>query len=420
MTEFKDTGLPYDTGLFRAFMACAKNAKGKNARHPVLTAQILAQMMPENPEAATLALLSYLPDAAHTAIKKQFGENRADIASEAAAHMRTAYAYLEGARPEVKAIATASAIAHIMEFDAAVEDIVKTVRGFRAAGSRAQPDIDPPVIPAPRILDQIAKTAHGKTGSDALDWTLVEKLENYRMEAEEKLAAIGMDMPPEFAFADFEETGIFDDPKVRNAYETLVSNTHANPPDVMQAIDAAQLLSAFPETQNPAAIAAALLDIGLAERTATDMKFLQNRADWDVLELIGNHPVRGVKTAEKIAAAPLEFRQLALAWAVVTLAHAEMQGRRAFERLKEQEEMLPGNLASMLRQHALAGMTKTLDSAGVVEQAAPLAEAPALQEMLAQKLQSLKALVAQNTPKPLLMLPAPKPEKPDLAKGVDL
>lgn len=424
MMEFKDTNLPYDQDVFRAFMAYARNAgNNKNAHHPVLTAQLLNQMMPHDTEAVTQALLNYMPDDALPAIRKQFGENRADIVAEAGRHMRTQYAYLDEASPSVKAFATASAIAHIMAFDAGVEDLFRTMAGFRSAGSRARPDmLDAPFIPDPRVLDQIAKTANGQTGSEALDWMLIEKIENYRMEAEEKLASVGMDAPPDIEFASFEKTGLMDDPKVQKAYEELVYNSHAHPISIALAIGAAQLLSDMPETQNPTAIAAALIDIGLGNRNADDLHFLQNRLDWDVMELVGNYNVREIKSPDEIAQAPIEFRQLAMAYAVVTLDASTLQGKMALDKLKKDEDMMPEGIAGMLRDSVLSQMNNVLGLATrVMESTAQTVEAPMLQGLFKKKLKTLKDFVASNTPKQMLMLPAPAPKPVDPAKdGFDL
>lgn len=418
MMEFKDTTLPHEPDVFRAFMAYAKNAgKNKFDHHPVLTAELLNQMMPYDTEAVTQALLNYMPDAALPVIKKQFGENRADIVAEAGRHMRTQYAYLDEASPSVKAFATASAIAHLMEFDAGVEDLYRTMAGFKRAGSRANPDLDAPYIPNPRVLDQIAKAANGQTGSEALDWMLIEKIENYRMEAEEKLATVGMDAPPDIEFANFEDSGLMQDPKVQGAYEELVYNSHANPINIAQALGAARLLGNMPETQNPTTIAAALIDIGLGNRNEDDMHFLQNRLDWDVMELVSNYNVRQVKSAEEIATAPIEFRQLAMAYAVVTLDASTMQGKMALAQLKKDEDKMPEGIANILRENVLAQLNGALSiAARVMESTAKTVEAPVLQGLFRKKLKTLQDFVADSTPKKMLMLPAPAPKPVDPAK----
>lgn len=419
MMEFKDTNLPLETDVYRAFMAYSKNAgNSKSAHHPILTAQLLNQMMPYDTEAVTQALLNYMPDAALPAIRKQFGENRADIVEEAGRHMRTQYAYLDEASVSVKAFATASAIAHIMEFDAGVDALYKTMAGFKRAGSRANPDMmDAPFIPDPRVLDQIAKTANGQTGSEALDWMLIEKIENYRMEAEEKLATVGMDAPPDIEFANFEDSGLMQDPKVQAAYEELVYNSHARPVSIAQALGAARLLSDMPETQNPTAIAAALIDIGLGNRNEDDMFFLQNRLDWDVMELVGNYNVRKIKSPDEIAQAPLEFRQLAMAYAVVTLDASTMQGKMALAQLEKDQGKVPESIATMLRDNVLAQMNGVLSLATrVMESTAETVEAPMLQGLFRKKLKNLKDFVTDNSPKKMLLLPAPAPKPVDPAK----
>ncbi len=421
--EFSETGLPLEAVVFGAFSAQAKTNGGEATQiHATRVAQTLLATTGE-PSMAALAYLAYIPDIAYGALEKRFGKDIMDSAREISRHMRTGFAYIEDASPVVRQFAAADIMAHISGFDEALDGLVRESKAFQAFGAKGGPSGSMPAAPDVKIVNHVAKY---KTGNAALDEALLEKVLNYTGSIQEKLEMLGEELPAPREYVPFEKTGLLQDDKVKRAYEALASDPRATAYGINLALEAAILLGSTPATRNSTAIAAAIIDIGMPQRGYDDTVFLQKRVDWDVAEVLSQYKVHNIRSAREVVRAPVEFRLVAIANAVTTLHYAEKEGKEAFASLAQDEK--PSASAPFVKQHTLYQLGSRVQSAGFVQPAAATVDAPELQGLFETKLKALQELVAANTPKPQLLLaapksdvdaPMPKPKNEDRG-GVDL
>lgn len=422
--EFSETNLPFEKPIFFAFNAQARvNVFQKqNENHPVLMAQLLNTVTGgEDPSLIAQAFLGFVPEAGYGVLQNRFGKDAMDVSREISKHMRTGFAYIEEAGQQAQAFAAAHVIALIMEFDLAVDTAIRENNAFEALGAKGLQEQKRPNVPSLKFINHVAKL---KTGIDALDWLLQEKVESFNNNIEDKLDAIGLTMVPPQDFVPFRQTGLLDDPKVERAYTTMITDPRATRYNVALAMDTAGLLGAMPSTRNSTAIAAALLDIGLSSRGQEDMDFLQSRVDWDVLDLVARHSVSRIRSAAEIMTAPVEFRQMAVASSIVTMTYALEEGKHALDELAKDEK--PSPAAPYVKQHALSVLKSRAQVAEVLTgPAAGLAESDELRALFNTKLKELNEFVTANTPKPQLLLTGPAandpgPQKKPKATGVNL
>ncbi|MDE1151977.1 MAG: hypothetical protein PW788_05500 [Micavibrio sp.] len=411
MKDFKDTGLPPDPAVYRAYMTYVKNAEpGPLQEHGLRMAQVLQQTLGNNPDILSLALLSILPPETYGLMGRRFGTEAMEVLEEANKHARTGFAYVEEARPQVKLLATASAIASIEDFDAGLASYRDKVAAFQATGVKPQKLEEPPV-PNVRLCSLVARYAFGDTGSDTLDYLLIEKLEDFNMTVEEKLAEFNIDYTAPVDYPGFAKAKLRDEDVVKDAYYVLTTHAMAEDDDIEKALEAAQLLSAEPSA-SPTAIAAVLLDIGLKGRSPDDLQFLQKRLDWDVLDLLFAHNVREPGGIKELAAAPLEFRQMALAHAAVSMGAMLTAGENILIGLDNGQ--IPESLGPMLKLNAVMKLEKMVsDNEKIFTPMRSMFDTPELSLLMEYTSDAANEYISKHKDKPMLALPAPKPPKPE-------
>ncbi len=414
MMDFRDTKLPPDPAVYRAFMAYAKNTgEGPLENHGIRMAQVIHENIGPDAELISLALLSNLPRETYGIMAKRFGEETSEILIEANLHARTAFAYVEESSRKVKLLATAAAIASIEDFDAALAAMDSEVQGFKNANLRPN-NFDEPPFPNEKMCNQVVKAAYGQTGSSTLDLALIEKLEHFQMTANERLIDYACEVPEAPNYPPFPDSKLRQDDKVKDAYYVLTNHSNVDAGDVAKALEAARILSDEPAV-NSTAIAAALIDIGILRRSGADTPFLQQRLDWDVMELLENHNVRDAQTLRGMMAAPEEFRQMSLAHAVVAIGGLLESGEKVISSLSL--GFIPETMAPMLKLAAvsrLENMVKGADEA--LTRVRSLSDTPELNAWYDLTIDSAKEFITKYKEKPMLALPAPKAEpkpKPD-------
>jgi len=411
MKDFKDTGLPPDPAVYRAYMTYVKNAEpGPLQDHGLRMAQVLQQTLGNSPDILALALLSTLPPETYGLMGRRFGSEVMEVLEEANKHARTGFAYVEEARQQVKLLATASAIASIEDFDAGINTLREKTAAYQATGVKPEKTVEPP-LPNERLCNLVARYAYGETGSDTLDYLLVEKLEDFKMTVEEKMAEFGLDYAAPAEYPGFAKAKLREDEVVKDAYYVLTTHAMAEDDDIEKALEAAQLLSAEPAA-SPTAIAAVLLDIGLKTRSPDDLQFLQKRLNWDVLDLLFAHNVREPGGIKELATAPLEFRQMALAHATVAMGAMLTAGQNVLVGLENGQ--IPESLGPMLKLNAIMKLEKMVgDAEKIFEPMRSMFETPELSLLLDYTKDAAKEYIEKNKDKPMLALPAPKPPKPE-------
>ncbi|MDI1228685.1 MAG: hypothetical protein PSY14_13475 [bacterium] len=418
MQEFSETGLPWDQNVFKAYLAYEKTPglTGESEQHPVRVAQLFNNVAAADTQLQALSLLAYIPEDAYGQLERRFGKETTDFAREISAHMRTNWAYIDEASPKVKAFVMADNITWIDELQNKFYDIAQAVNEAQENGE--QPQVQMPMIPSQRVLDNIAKFAVNSSGFPTLDGEYIDKIEEFRRSLPEKLEVFGLKAPPVPEFKPFAETGLLDSPDVKNAYAALAANPRVRADDAEVAVEAAQLLSSQPSTRNPVAIAATLLDVGIGWRGPDDFKFLGNRVSDDVLDLFEKYNVRDRGAPEGLVNAPVEYRQSALAFATVILHRSLKNLDKMFTFINDNPDRFEDSQAKLIKSTQLVQMGGLVKSAQkFLAELGDAAEAPELKGLYETKIETAEAFIAKNTPKPILMLPAPK-KKP--GKDFDL
>lgn len=425
--EFEETKLPFEKPIFYAFNAQARTGllQAENEDHPLRIARVL-QKSGFAADTVALAFLAFVPEAGYGPLTKRIGAEVVETARELSRHMRTGFAYIEEASTDAQAFAAANAIVILDKFSQQVDAVVRDNQAYAALGARGLQEKKRPTVPSLKFVNHIAKL---KTGNDALDEMLLDKVTDFNGNIEDKLDTLGLNLLPQIEFTPFKDSGLLQDPKVERAYNAMMGDPRATRYSVNLALDTARLLGSSPSSGSSTAVAAALIDIGLSARNAEDVEFLQKRIDWDVMELIADHSVTRIRGAAEIMTAPVEFRQMAVASSIVTMTYALEEGKQAFEMLAQDDKPSPN--APYVKAHTLSVLkSRAQVSEALVGPAAGTVEWPELRAQFNAKLKELGDFVAANTPKPQLLLtgPAPAttaandagPAKNPKAKGVDL
>ena len=195
MQEFADTGLPWDQNVFKAYLAYAKTPGlgGEAQEHPVRVAQLFNNVAASDTQLQTLSLLAYIPEDAYGQLERRFGKETTDFAREVSAHMRTNWAYIDEASPKVKAFVMADNITWIDELQNKFYELAQSLNEAQEKGQ--QPQIQMPMIPSQRVLDNIAKFAVNSSGVPALEGEFIDKIEEFRRSLPEKLEVFGLKAP---------------------------------------------------------------------------------------------------------------------------------------------------------------------------------------------------------------------------------
>lgn len=409
MQEFAETGLPWDQNVFKAYLAYTKTPGlgGGSEEHPVRVAQLFNNVAASDTQLQTLSLLAYIPEDAYGQLQRRFGKETTDFAREVSAHMRTNWAYIDEASPKVKAFVMADFMVWIDALQDKFYEIAQSVNEAQENGR--QPQIQIPMIPSQRVLDNIAKFAVKTSGLPTLEGEFIDKIEEYRRSLPEKLEVFGLKIPPAPQFKPFAETGLLNDSTVKAAYAALAANPRVKAEDAELAVEAAQLLSSQPSTRNPVAIAATLLDIGIGWRGPDDFKFLGNRVSDDVLDMFEKYSIRERSAPEGIANAPVEYRQAALAFSTVGLHRALKNLDKMFTFIADNPDRFEPEQVKLVKMTQLSQLGGVLKSAQKFADAVgDSAQAPELKGLHETKIATVQEFINDHTPKPVLMLPAPK------------
>lgn len=420
MTEFRDSGLPNNPTMFKAFTTYRQNLDAlpehiRNSDAPLKVAQVISQHTDKN-EPVMLALLGLMPQETWGVVKKRFGADLAEHLAESRLHVATAYAYLADASPAVKQLTMAGAITAFERVEKAAEEMDGHIRTIKMSG-QAPMGFGPPPILMPDTYAKIGRACEGTSGAPGLEALYAEKFNSMKQAqtamieqmAEVEIFIKGLPpgvAPAELRYPAFDETGLMDTPKIRAAYELLTQHTRVRPEDFEGAIFVGQLLSNVSSTQNPTAIAAALIDVGIRELGPYDSAFLQKKLDWDVMEVLNTATVYKISHPQQVLGAPVEFRQIAVANAVAVMDDALKGGAYFMNVIAEHPEypksLIMENMAQLKR---LSIMSQQLFAPALGR-----TEMPELDRLFADKLKELNRFIDRHLPRQ--EPPAPKPSTP--------
>lgn len=447
--DYRETGLPMDQTVYKAFMMFTKNAKDAAkgmanipgmddpANFPVRVAQVLHQSGANDPKLLSLALLNVLPPQTYSAIEKSFGQEMTGLMEEAGKHNKTGFAYITEASDNVKLLTLASAIATFDEFgqvsQIAEQQLDKLASGEEPPGG----SLMLPMMPDSMVYERLSAALMDKTSSPALESLFQQKLSDFRwanQQLQDKISGMGIadQLPPgmgmgpgqggmpdmsDLRYPSFEETTLLDDPKVRAAYEVLTTHTRVAPETFEAALEVGKILSNDVASKNPTAIAAGLLTIGIRGLNASDFEFLDKKLDWDVTELLKNNTPSKVRSPAQLMRAPEEFKQIMMANMISSLGHLK-DGVGMMKDMIDMREEIPAEVRPMIIAENLDNMlfmTEMMeDTARIIGDAG----APELGKAFREKLTEARQIISDNMPKipraqPGLGMPfPPKPPKP--------
>ncbi|MDE1151978.1 MAG: hypothetical protein PW788_05505 [Micavibrio sp.] len=392
--EYRETGLPQNPTIYKAFMTFTKNVEKPEingdpgmelppealenmTNFPVRVAQLL-NSTGAGPTLVSLAMLSVMPPETYGVVEKSFGKEMVELMQESARHDRTGFAYIAEASDAVKLLTLASSVASFEDFQKLAEKTDAALTNLEMGQPPADGQLMIPVLPDTKIYDRLGDAIINTTSSPQLEALFTERFVDFRiandqlkakissMGLDQQLGMMGMGMPGspdnEFRYPSFEETKLLDDPKVRGAYELLTRDGRVLPEDFEGALEAAQLLSTAPATKNPLAVAGALIDVGIRAIGPDDFPFLDKKLDWDVIDLVKNNSVRRIRTPQELLTAPEEFRQIAVASAASSLSQMKKAGSEMIDGLAN-EEQIPEQIRPMIIMQTLqpmAGMANAM------------------------------------------------------------
>lgn len=450
--DFRETGLPMDQTVYKAFMMFSKNSKeaakgavnlpgmDDPANFPVRVAQVLHQAGANDPKVLSLALLNVMPPQTYAAIEKSFGEEMTGLMEEAVKHNTTGFAYITEASDNVKLLTLASAIATFDEFgqvsQIAEQQLDKLANGEEPPGG----SLMLPMMPDSMVYERLSAALMDKTSSPALESLFQQKLSNFRwanQQLQDKISGMGIadQLPPgmgmgpgqggmpdmsELRYPSFEETTLLDDPKVRAAYEVLTTHTRVAPDAFEAALEVGKILSNDVASKNPTAIAAGLLSIGIRGLSPADFEFLDKKLDWDVTEILKNNTPSKLRSPAQLMRAPDEFKQVMLANMVATLDRMK-EGVGMMKDMIEMREDIPAEVRPMIIAENLDNMLFMTEMMADTARIVGDAGAPELRKALNEKLKEARQTISENMPQtPRAQPPGfgfrppepPKPPKP--------
>lgn len=414
--KFNETGLPSDTDILNAFSMYEQNAAAEKQAGgaapagtvedmPVQTAITLHKTGAETSVIA-LALISQLPPDAWGAVKRRFGEETAQNLNEAYRHQRTNFAYIEDAPQAVQQLVLASSVVSFTAFEKLADT---AIAGLEAINNGYNPPdgLNLPMLPDARVFARIGEKTYNASGNDSLELLYGQTLDAYRTKNDTLLSMardMGLPVPPPsglpgaadggLRYPAFEETGLQDDQKVRGVYDMLTEHGAVRPDMFEAALATAKILTETTPDKNPTTIAAALLDVALPALNTDDLDFLEKKIDWDVLALVKDNSVYSIKSTEQIAKAPVEFRQIVLAHAVAVLDDAQKGAVELFE-IAQTQNLQP----QLISQHLRPLLMAITVAERIIMPAAPAAQAPLLEALLADKIEEFKTYLKDNAPK---------------------
>lgn len=430
MMDFRETGLPMDQTVYKAFMMFSKNAKDSfkdippeiaadmqdmppPENFPVRVAQVLNQAGANDPQVLSLALLNVMPPQTYSIVEKSFGADMIRLMEEAGKHNLTGFAYIAEASDAVKLLTLASAIATFEEFGRVSQKAGEQLEKLAGGEQPKNGQFMIPMMPDTRIYDRLSEILTDKTSSPALESLFTQKLGDFRFANEqlkEKIIGLGIadQLPPQlglgepggfnaFRYPSFGETTLFDDPKVRAAYDVLTSHTRVAPDAFEAALAVGQILSNDVASKNPTAIAAGLLGVGIRNLNDADFEFLDKKIDWDVIELLRNNSPEKVQHPMQLMRAPQEFKQIILANAVSALGHMK-EGLSQMKEMLEMREEIPQEARPMILAENLQRLLFMTDMMEESVRFLGDTGAPELQQKFSDRLKEVRADIGQNMP----------------------
>jgi len=420
MTEFRDSGLPNNPTMFKAFTTYRQNLDNlpeqiRADEAPLKVARVISQHTDKN-EPVMLALLGLMPQETWGIVKKRFGTELAENLAESRLHVATGYAYLADASPAVKQLTMAGAITAFGRIEKAAEEMDGHIRTIKMSGQAPMGFGAPPIL-LPDTYAKIGRACEGSSGAPGLEAFYAEKFDAMKQAQAtmiEQMAEVGIFIkglesglaPAEMRYPAFEDTGLMDTPKVRTAYDLLTQHTRVLPEDFEGALYVGKLLSTLSPTQNPTAIAAGLIDVGIRELNSYDSVFLQKKLDWDVMEVLNTATVYQISHPQQVLGAPIEFRQIAVANAVAVMDDALKGGTEFMKAIADHPEYPKSAIMqSMMQLKRVSIMSQQLFAPALGR-----TEMPELDRLFADKIKELNRFIDQHLPKQ--ELPAPKPSAP--------
>lgn len=411
--DFDKTGLPADVTVYKAYTTFAGRMgmlpKDQQSDYPLRVAQVIHSTIGADARLIALALLTGTPDTMQGIVEKRFGADIAGLVSEASRHMRTGQVHLMQASDDIKIVTVASAIVSFGDFRAMMDEAENLIM-LKQSGMMGEMKVN--LLPDMQAYQTLAEDLFGRVNLPALENLFKQELQETigrNLSYMQKLSEAGF-FPGVTQgghamrlYPDFEETGLLDDPRVREAYAILTEDQRVLPEDFVGAVEVARLLSDIPASKNPTAIAAALLDVGIRELSKDDFELLQNRIDWDVLEILEKHSIHEDLTSSRLMKAPVEFRQIAFA-NMISLVEGAQQGAYDLVDMARSENMPPDVIAAAFRP---IGMIVLLSRKNILP-ASGTTDAPELEEMLQRKTTQLFNYISQHLPKP----PENRPQPP--------
>lgn len=405
--EFKDTGLPNDPAVFKAYRLYQKNAEsyeeesGLPQDFPLKVARAV-RAASGDANTAALALLMSIPAPAYAAVEKQFDAETVTQLDTAWSHVRTGFAYIEDASPAIKAIAAASAVVAFDNFIEAADAVAQKLLNVPAKADlkAAAPQL---VLPEPRVYEMLSGRLDGDAAAayEQKRAAYQAAYENYRQE----LDFVGIVVPKKDAAKPanpaFEDTGLMEDPTVKAAYELLTRHAGANERTVNDAVLFGKLLGTFAPEENPSVIAAGIMQAGLQGITRDDIGFLQNRLGGEVGQIMETFNVRDalMKNRSVLDKCPDEFRQMALAYGIVMMDNAKQSGERVLKQLKDNADAIPEDAQGQIKLIGFKPLfALSVAMPMIMEPLRGRTGAPALERAFEEEHSRLQHFVQQNMP----------------------
>lgn len=425
--DYRETGLPQDPTVFKAFMTFSKNVEQPDfggmappmegmEQFPVRVAQVLYGVG-QGPQMLSLALLNVMPPQTYSIVEKSFGRDVVALMEEAGRHNRTDFAYISEASDSIKLLTLASSIATFDDMRKLSEKAEEQLTALESGQPPADGNLMIPMLPDMRRYDRLGEALVSHTSSPALENMFIEKLGDLRIQKDQldsKLASLGimgpgMGMDPsmgmpgsmaanDFRYPAFEDTKLMNDPKVQAAYDVLKADLRVRPEDFEGALAVGELLST---TKNPLAVAGALLDVGIQGLGPDDFPFLDKKLDWDVIELVKNNSLAAIQSPVQLDRAPQEFKMIAVANAAVSLGQMRESAASMLDMLKEQGEQIPEQVRPMLMAQALQPLNvMSIMMDRMISPVLGKTGTPEIDDLFRQNLTAMRDFIKENVPAP--------------------
>ncbi|HYD19344.1 MAG TPA: hypothetical protein VEF76_12785 [Patescibacteria group bacterium] len=422
MMPFNETGLPLDPTVFKAFAMFSKEIEGAkkipgeeiNENFAVRVAQLLNETGNKDSKLLSLALLNVMPPQTYGIVEKQFGREMTDLMNEAGKHSRTSYAYINEAGETVKLFTLAAAVATFETFHAEAEKAEEMLQKMADGQPPANGRLMLPIAADSRVYDRLAEVLFDKTTSPALEELFRDRLSSFKNDNDRlksRIIEMGLasELPPQiqmklnspdsasYRYPAFEDTGLLDTPKVRAAYDVIVSHPLASPEGFEAALEVGKLLTDKVEDENPTAVATGLMMTALQGLSKEDFEFLDKKIDWDVTDIMKQFASGRPVTMQSVAQAPAEFKLALLANTVTNLGHMK-DGIAQLKDMLAQQEEIPEKMRPIILAQNLQQMMMMTESFDQTRRLIGKTSAPELEAMFKDLIREVRAEIVANMP----------------------